>query len=1689
MDGSLRFRPIITSSFFFLILLLNLLYISNGQTCNDVPTNTSRAYFDGSASVTVSRTLDLSKTGFSFRTCLGGTILQQNGTNGDFFQLSANESASVITVRWESGDTPGSEDIGANLTLREVSLQFATSNGTLTLTVDGVAELLANGSKNPELLALDLSGSDLVIGEGFTGCVIDNMGTDAGLGLCMAVSHTNVEWDTCLIENSTTCGLGSCNSSPCSNNATCDPFPGGYTCVCPAETFSGICTDEDHCSTGRCMNGVCQNRVNSSFCNCTGSGFTGDSCENDIDDCGSTPCQNGGSCIDRTNGYNCTCAEGYSGSDCSINVNDCESDPCQNGGTCIDGVVQFTCNCTDMWAGDTCSLPTCSANPCKNSAACVSGPDGSFQCQCLDGFGGDVCNVTLTGCVDITCNNGGTCVPQYSDLNDHSYSCLCDDGFRGPSCEMSTVISFRTDHDRFEDQDTYNEDILNYTLTFKTTLPNVVLLFMGVRDEHLNLSLSDGRLKLSEISPQSDVETAVTIGQSLNDGKWHKVVLESLDLLVFNVAVTVGLSNIPSDGSDSCDGSTCQDSLTLTGQLTIFRLGVMEIGGKGDYVGCMRDVQNLDTNKYFDIMELEEQGSEGIEGGCPRENQCNMSTCTEQGTCTDLWWDFSCDCDNGYTGKECSREFTVGTFSFENLNSYASFSTASTVSSANMIRFQFRTRREAGLLFLTYNDASHITIYLTAGQLTADISLGGNQPTGALTTTGPRLNDGEFHLVEFDRQSRDISLSVTDSSGTRRESSNGAIDNTSEPDFDEYWIGGVPDFTSASIPSELDQVGYFKGCILDVKYNEYSLEFFPLPDAAPDTSLPMNTATSKNVLNNSCASDDLCQLSPCSNNGSCQQNGLWNDYYCECTFGYTGKNCENETICGPTRDPCPENSVCIERDESFECVAAGTFQEATILSYTNNINEDEALNNISLRLRTRSDYAVIFRAATTDDSTFINIVIRESFLQITFPLINNGVGTLNTSVMVNDGIWHDVHIQLFHDSVSVEVDSIEVKVDDIDINGLQSMITGPMKTPVQVGGAEFQGSSPFQSAVGFIGCLKDFRIGGHLLPVFPLDEYNPDLPEKFDLAGGEVVIGCIGKDVCGTDDCQNNGSCIDEWEAFSCSCEGTGFEGQKCDVEIDECDSSPCLNGATCLDLLMGYDCLCLAGYEGKNCSVDKDDCAEGNCTNGSTCMDGIDMYTCECPESFIGDFCEFMVMTNCSQDVCENNATCVSKNNPSPGEDGFTCECPTGYTGARCAYLVNYCENVTCQYGGTCSSNVMLQSHECSCVPGFEGEFCETNKDDCGSCQNGATCVDMINDYQCDCVPGFRGKDCDVDIDDCLSEPCLVGNCTDLVNDFTCNCPTGFEGDRCQFKGPCAYLDCENGAECMQTLSQDELSFTGGCECLQGYNGTLCENEIDWCASSPCQNGATCNNTLAGPECTCVPGFGGDFCETPLPNCASDLCQNGANCTDFDFTYECDCPPGFNGTNCEVNIDDCENNNCTNGECVDEITRYYCNCTNTGYNGSFCEMDIDECSSSPCLNGGTCKNLPGDFKCECIEPYTSTFCDKMDVCFDNPCENGGSCSQNGTDMPVCKCSDNFSGTICETFIGPDPNSTNWPLIGGIIAGVVLLVLFIIAVILFINIREQRATAGTYSPSRQEMSGSRVEMDNVLKLPPPERLI
>lgn len=51
--------------------------------------------------------------------------------------------------------------------------------------------------------------------------------------------------------------------------------------------------------------------------------------------------------------------------------------------------------------------------------------------------------------------------------------------------------------------------------------------------------------------------------------------------------------------------------------------------------------------------------------------------------------------------------------------------------------------------------------------------------------------------------------------------------------------------------------------------------------------------------------------------------------------------------------------------------------------------------------------------------------------------------------------------------------------------------------------------------------------------------------------------------------------------AYRCNCP-PGFDGMRCENDIDECSSSPCSNGGTCEDEINGYQCICTDRYEGK---------------------------------------------------------------------------------------------------------------------------------------------------------------------------------------------------------------------------------------------------------------------------------------------------------------------------------------------------------------------------------------------------------------------------------------------------------------------------------------------------------------------------
>lgn len=193
------------------------------------------------------------------------------------------------------------------------------------------------------------------------------------------------------------------------------------------------------------------------------------------------------------------------------------------------------------------------------------------------------------------------------------------------------------------------------------------------------------------------------------------------------------------------------------------------------------------------------------------------------------------------------------------------------------------------------------------------------------------------------------------------------------------------------------------------------------------------------------------------------------------------------------------------------------------------------------------------------------------------------------------------------------------------------------------------------------------------------------------------------------------------------------------------------------------------------------------------------------------------------------------------------------------------------------------------------------------------------------------------------------------------------------------------------------------------------------------------------------------------------------------------------------------------------------------GYTGSTCEDDIDECAMSPQLCGsGTCVNLIGSYKCECRQGFCGNKCSLPDPCLvENPCQFDGKCIENCFSEPdyKCECTDGHTGKnctevnifICQALIQTLSShcTANLPLfflflqspvyaasnpfdIAIIVAPIIGAILLLAAggLIVFIMMaRKKRATRGTYSPSQQEYCNPRVEMDNVMKPPPEERLI
>jgi Notch-like protein len=357
----------------------------------------------------------------------------------------------------------------------------------------------------------------------------------------------------------------------------------------------------------------------------------------------------------------------------------------------------------------------------------------------------------------------------------------------------------------------------------------------------------------------------------------------------------------------------------------------------------------------------------------------------------------------------------------------------------------------------------------------------------------------------------------------------------------------------------------------------------------------------------------------------------------------------------------------------------------------------------------------------------------------------------------------------------------------------------------------------------------------------------------------------------------------------------------------------------------------------------------------------------------------------------------------------------------------------------------------------------------------NTSTCTDVSgNGHQMS-----YWTSCSVISDDCDSNPCQNGgSCypSGGQDGYTCQCPYGYAG-----------VNCEEVTQ-QSAITLIYYNTTGDCyatpsDRYQGSTGDCFENPYGEWLQVACDNdGDFLLYTYGDDECsqlsrmqTFTSGMCYDFgwsglssikyiCGDDLDDCASDPCQNGGTCIDQADWFECDCPVGYYGTECEVlapaqnitimvfnDTDTCDGQHPTysykglTGQCVtDELDEYgviyICygagvdaflfespDCTGQSYQITFeanicydygvnwgnqeyfysqilqCgEPSNPNCPDEPCQNGGTCVDYFGTWQCLCPGTWTGAYCNfpAAQVTFEQY-ENSATCGGSPTTYSV----------------------------------------------------------------------------------------
>ncbi|XP_066252818.1 protein crumbs [Euwallacea similis] len=1405
-----------------------------------------------------------------------------------------------------------------------------------------------------------------------------------------------------------TCNINidDCESSPCHNGAGCIDGLNEYTCNCTDTGYEGLHCEIniDDCQGYPCLNGAeCLDKVKDYDCSCY-KGYEGKNCEVDINECESSPCKFGGLCMEKSNitlyspeivsklgiklpeafnkpfsyddaeGYECLCVPGVTGANCEININECESSPCQYG-TCTDKIGGYTCECEDGYEGTHCEQDI---DECKRYEPCVRGTCvdrvANYFCMCEPEYGGKNCSVKLVGCADEPCQNKGICRPYLVNEVEHKFNCSCPNGYHGYTCENKTTMSFAGNS--LVTINTSRDEGYDIQFRFKTTLGDG-LLALGKGLTYYILELARGRLNLQ--SSLLNKWEGVFIGSNLNDSNWQKVfvAINSTHLVLgANEEQTI----YPITFNENYNVSSTSFPVTYIGGIPSNLRKLTR--GQPFLVGCAEDIQINSDWVIPQSINTTHLTFQNTEIGCVREPQCEPNPCHSGGHCTDKWRDFSCSCTRPFLGNTCQYNYTAATFGHEDITD--SLVTVNVFDSARRairtivdISMFIRTRQGKGQIFYlgsamgsqTTTDENYVAAQLENGELFVRIQFNGSAE--AYPVSGVKLDNGYNHLIEVIRNVTLVQVKLNGTEYFRK-----TISATGILNAQVLFLGGQPQLRSVRQATE---------------------NLTPKADLVTPTAPAAITSTLSNVN-----FKGIIQDVQISNGSSIMVVEFFPisaaDLFIPPPFGNVSfdrslvlEGVVSDDLCED--NPCNHNGICENTWNDYRCICTRGFKGKTCNELE--FCEIEGCPDGAVCKNLEDGYECIANA--TFNGKQEPLVYGLTIL----PNSSRGFNVDEIELTYRTRSWGTLLFAKNNaDFFTVFIYHNEVV---IQWNLGSGVMTHRFKRD------KFEGQW-----LTLVFQFKDqaFKAGfkENILDQSPNVEST-----QFDVVSltelfkeGEIYVA-------GSDNKTFN---------FMLAIENTELNTTNYSNQADTTTVDPLIVSNSIESAEMYIDDGFLFKID-QNKKTDKFKGCVSEIRIGGLLLPYFTTKEIYPKDTYSEEFFELQPLVDkvdldcilCYDNDCNNQGQCINST------ETYKCDCNEGYTADDCSIDINECEN--------------------------------------NQCENGATCVDLIAKYDCQCAVGYEGEHCQIDIDECQSNPCKHGGvCHDLVGTFKCDCPEDFVGKQCEapLLITCENRPCRDGATCKTGPNPDTgNNFT--CSCTEGMQGPLCDTPF--CEVDKCKFGF-CNATKV-PYCACNPGFEGKLCEKNIDECVSvngrSPCQNGGVCIDGISRYDCNCTStGYRGLLCEIDIDECGEKPppCGSGTCENLPGSYRCTCGNTGKCGHHCALD------DPCLNKETCQH--GVCTSQCTDKQ-----DYLCICDEN--WTGKNCSHLQEAVTRADSEINILYIIVPVVL---------ILILGFLIGMIILVNVA---------RSKRATRGTYSPSAQEFCNPRVELDHVLKPPPEERLI